>query len=201
MPQSAAAVFTVTMKRTLPAIVLLTLVSLLGTAFGGSATASVHTAPLAAKKPVLVLEPGGLGVRVGAGRIRHLRFGTSAAKVTLAVKSALGTGTTSPQPECGQGPRSSYRVKGFSLLLDGNRFVGWTDQGTPGRRLFASDGTGVGITLARLRQLHPNRITVLRQTLGPEFSHAGRGIDGLLSGTRRTSRVTTVFAGETCFFR
>jgi hypothetical protein len=92
-------------------------------------------------------------------------------------------------------------VKGFSLLFHGKKFVGWTDQGAPGRRLAAADGTGVGITLGRLRALHPNKITVFRDSLGAEFSHAGKGIDGLLSGTRPTSRVTTVFAGETCFFR
>jgi len=92
-------------------------------------------------------------------------------------------------------------VKGFSVLLSGTKFVGWTDQGAPGRRLAAADGTGVGITLARLRALHPRQITVFRDSLGPEFSHAGLGINGLLSGTRPTSRVTTLFAGETCFFR
>ena len=199
------------MKRTLVPVVLLALVSAVCTASGGSATAAVNTAPppmsaapaarTGTAKPVLVLEPGGLGVRVGSGRTRHLPFGSTSTQVTAAVKSALGPGKASKQPECGQGPRSSYQVRSFSLLLNGSRFVGWTDQGTPGRRLRAADGTGIGITLARLRQLHPNQITVVRDTLGPEFSHAGRGIDGFLSGTRRTSRVTTVFAGETCFFR
>ena len=199
------------MKRTLSCAVLLALVSTMFAASGGSATASVPTATpstvtatdarLGTTKPVLLLEPRGLGVRVGSGRIRHLPFGTSSTQVIAAVKSALGAGKTSLDPECGQGPRSTYRVKGFSLLLSGKKFVGWTDQGTPGRRLAARDGTGVGITLARLRLLHPNKITVVRDSLGPEFSHAGRGIDGLLNGTRRTSRVTTVFAGETCFFR
>lgn len=199
------------MKRTLSSAVLLALVSTMFAASGGSATASVPTATLSTvtstatktgpTRPVLTLEPRGLGVRVGSGRIRHLPFGTSSTQVIAAVKSALGTGKISLDPECGQGPRSTYQVKGFSLLLNGKKFVGWTDQGTPGRRLAARDGTGVGITLARLRQLHPNKITVMRDSLGPEFLHAGTGIDGLLSGTRRTSRVTTVFAGETCFFR
>ena len=192
------------MKRTLPSVVLLALVSVLCTAVGGSASATVPSEMAArsgAATPVLTLEPGGLGVRVGSGRIRHLPFGTSSTRVTAAVKSARGAGKISLDPECGQGPRSTYQVKGFALLLNGKKFVGWTDQGTPGRRLRAADGTGVGITLGRLRQLHPNQITVTRDSLGPEFAHAGRGIDGLLSGTRRTSRVTTLFAGETCFFR
>lgn len=133
--------------------------------------------------------------------VRRLPFGASSVRVTAAVKSVLGAGRTWQSPECGEGPRSTYVVKRFSLLLNGKKFVGWTDQGAPGRRLAAADGTGVGITLARLRALHPRRITVFRSTLGPEFSQAGQGINGLLNGTRPTSRVTTVFAGETCFFR
>ena len=171
---------------------------------GGSASATVPSEMAARSgvtKPVLTLEPGGLGVRVGSGRIRHLPFGTSSTRVTAAIKSALGAGKILLDPECGQGPRSTYQVKGFARLLNGKKLVGWTDQGTPGRRLRAADGTGVGITLGRLRQLHPSQITVTRDSLGPEFAHAGRGIDGLLSGTSRTSRVTTLFAGETCFFR
>lgn len=198
------------MKRTLSSAVLLAIVSTVFAGSGGSATASVTStrpsvaasAPArTATKPTLVLRADGLAVRARSGRVRHLPFGATSAQVTVAVKSFLGTGKTSQDPECGQGPRSTYRVKGFSLLFNGNRFVGWTDQGAPGRRLAAADGTGVGITLARLRALHPRKITVVRGSLGPEFSHAGKGIDGLLSGTRRTSRVTTLFAGETCFFR
>lgn len=155
----------------------------------------------AAPKPTLILRADGLAERARSGRVRPLPFGATSAQVTVAVKDVLGAGRTSQSPECGQGPRSTYWVKGFSLLFNGKKFVGWTDQGAPGRRLAAADGTGVGITLARLRALHPKKITVFRDSLGVEFSHAGNGLDGLLNGTRPTSRVTTVFAGETCFFR
>lgn len=198
------------MKRTLSFAVLLAIVSSVLTAPGGSASVSVLsaspsvavTAPArAATRPTLILRADGLAVRARSGRVRHLHFGATSAQVTMAVKNVLGTGKTSQDPECGQGPRSTYQVKGFSLLFNGKKFVGWTDQGALGRRLAAADGTGVGITLARMRALHPKKITVVRDSLGPEFSHAGKGIDGLLNGIRRASRVTTVFAGETCFFR
>lgn len=142
-----------------------------------------------------------MAVRARSGRVDRLPFGALSARVTAAVKDVLGAGKSSRNPECGQGPRSTYWVKGFSVLLNGKKFVGWTDQGAPGRRLAAADGTGVGITLARLRALHPKKIKVFRSSLGWEFSHAGKGINGLLTGNRPKSRVTTVFAGETCFFR
>ena len=177
-----------------------------GTPTQASATAQARAVPQAkgTSRPTLILRADGLAVRAQSGQIRRLPFGSLSSRVTVAVRSSLGTGRTSPSPECGQGPRSTYWVKGFSLLFKGKKFVGWTDQGAPRTvrgRLAAADGTGVGITLARLRLLHPRKITVTRGSLGAEFTHAGKGINGLLTGTRPTSRVTTVYAGETCFFR
>lgn len=171
-----------------------------------SATSQPRATPQegATARPTLILRADGLAVRARSGQIRRLPFGSSSARVTVAVKSILGTGRTSVSPECGQGPRSTYWVKGFSMLFTGKKFVGWTDQGAPRAvrgRLAAAEGTGVGMTLARLRLLHPRKITVTRGSLGAEFTHAGKGINGLLTGTRSTSRVTTVYAGETCFFR
>lgn len=201
------------MKRTLSFAVLLAIVASVSAAPGGSASASVVSARpvVAANSPAraatrpttLILRADGLAVRTGSGRVRRLPFGTSSAQVRVALKSILGTGKTWKNqwnPEC-EGPRSTYLVKRFSLLLNGKKFVGWTDMGAPGRRLAAADGTGIGITLARLRALHPKKIRVFRSSLGPEFLHAGTGINGLLTGTRPTSRVTVVFAGETCFYR
>ena len=152
-------------------------------------------------KPVLVLEPDGLGVLVGESSIRHLPFETTtAAQVTTAVETVLGPGEAQDMPECGQGPRRDYRTQGFDLLFDGTRFVGWLDAGAPGRSLSSADGVGVGITLAKLKQLRP-KVQVTEDTLGPEFGEEPTGISGFLSGTTPTSRVTKVYAGETCFFR
>jgi len=200
------------MKGTWSFAVLLVIVSSVSATPAGSVAASaVHATPSvaatvparAATRRALILRADGLAVRDSSGQLRRLPFGASSAQVKVAVKNILGTGKTwknLENPECA-GPRSTYVVKGFSLLLDGRKFVGWTDLGAPGRRLAAADGTGVGITLARLRALHPKKITVFVDSLGPEFSHAGKGINGLLTGTRPSSRVTAVFAGETCFYR
>jgi hypothetical protein len=157
--------------------------------------------PAAVTRPVLILEPDGLGVLVGEASIRHLPFAsTTAAQITSVVRTVLGPGAATALPECGQGARSSYRVKGFSVLLDGTRFVGWHDQGAPGRTLSAADGTGIGITLAKLRRLHPG-VKVSSDTLGPEFVVGDAAVNGFLSGTTAASTVTSVYAGETCLFR
>ena len=151
--------------------------------------------------PTLVLEPDGLGVLVGASSIRHMPFETTTAtQVTQAVEAALGTGKAQSLPECGQGPRRSYSVKGFDVLLDGTRFVGWFDGGAAGRSLTTADGVGIGITLAKLKALRP-KVQVTEDTLGPEFGEEPTGISGFLDGTASTSRVTKVYAGESCFFR
>jgi peptidoglycan hydrolase-like protein with peptidoglycan-binding domain len=150
-------------------------------------------------RPVIILEGDGLGFLTGRSSIRQVPFGANAATARQAVTTALGPLTVTALPDCGQGPRTSAARAGFSLLLDGRRFVGWTDQGAPGRRLTTADGLGIGSTLAQLRR-SLGTVTVTRGTLGPEWT-SGRGLSGLLDGTRPTSRVTVIDSGETCFFR
>ena len=78
--------------------------------------------------------------------------------------------------------------------------MGWTDQGARGRRLTTADGIGVGSTLAALRR-SLGRVDVTAGSLGAEWTAAGGDLSGVLDGTSRTSRVTVISAGETCFFR
>ena len=152
-----------------------------------------------ATRPVVVLEPDGLGVLIGTSSIRRLPFGSPARAVRTAVAAALGPLRTTDLPECGQGPRVGSDRQGFSLLFDGTRFVGWTDQGAPGRRLSTADGVRVGSTRAQLERSLGDP-TVTDGSLGIEWNSPG-GLFGLLDGVRPTSRVTVVSAGETCFFR
>jgi hypothetical protein len=150
---------------------------------------------------VLVLEPDGIGLLVGASSIRHLPFETTtAAQAMSALDLTLGKGKAQDLPDCGQGPRRSYLTEGFQLLFDGTKFVGWFDGGAPGRTLTSADGVGIGITLDRLKALRPH-VQVIEDTLGPEFGEEPTGISGFLNGTASTSRVTKVYAGESCFFR
>jgi hypothetical protein len=58
----------------------------------------------------------------------------------------------------------------------------------------------VGRTRAQL-EAFGTAFTFSSGTLGEEFSSENSGFGGLLEGTTKTAKVTTVYAGETCFFR
>lgn len=149
-------------------------------------------------RPTLVLQPDGLGFVVGSASIRHVPFGSSSTTLRTALTTALGPLQTDVQPECGQGPRTSFSRSGFSVLIAGSRFVGWTEQGGAPRRTTA-DGIGVGSSLSALRASF-GTVTLSRTSLGDEWASPGP-IAGLIDGRTPTSRVTTIYSGETCFFR
>jgi len=161
---------------------------------------SPSPSPTAGFQPQLILEPDGLGFLVGPASIRHLTFAdTSADAIRTALAHVLGTLKTQPLPECGQGARTSLSRDGFSVLLSGTKFVGWTDQGSKGITLTTAIGLGIGSTLAQVKQAE-GAVTLDNATLGPEFFKEN-GISGFLTGLKDTSKVTAVYAGETCFFR
>lgn len=148
----------------------------------------------------LVLEPDGLGYVAGAASVKHLPFGSDATVVRNVVSKSLGGKLTANDlPECGQGPRASAVRNGFTILFDGSSFVGWTDQGAKGRRLTTLDGLGIGSTFADVKASRPG-VTATAGSLGPEFTDTD-GFGGILTGTTAKSKVTLLYAGETCFFR
>lgn len=151
--------------------------------------------------PVLILEPDGLGVLVGSAAIRHLRFGdTDAATLKTVLGRTLGGGLKrNSLPECGQGPRASLGREGFSVLLDGDTFVGWTDQGSQQRHLTTAAGVGVGSSLKKIKA-SLSGVDVSDGSLGPEFL-ASNGFGGILDSAGSSAKATLVYAGETCFFR
>jgi hypothetical protein len=157
--------------------------------------------PAAAVAPLLMLEPDGLGALVSAASIRQLPFGsTRLSTVSTALAATLGgRPRRSTSSECGQGPRTTLGRSGFSALFNGTTFVGWTDTGRTVRRLTSGNGIGVGSTLTQLRKAF-GPVTVTTDTLGPEFTFSS-GLGGLLDGTSGASKITTLYAGETCFFR
>jgi hypothetical protein len=168
-----------------------------------SASASTGASSAAARSataPQLVLEPDGLGLLVEASSVRHLPFGTDVVAVTTALDTTLGTMVRTTQTECGQGPRLQLSRDGFSALFDGVSFVGWHDSGRIRPPLTTAAGIGVGSTLASVRSVIAD-VTVTTDTLGPEWTAGELGLGGLLDGTAATSKVTQIYAGETCFFR
>src|SRR3954471_7042700 len=164
----------------------------LGTASGEAPEPDPATAP------ALLLEAGGLGVVLDDTRIEHLPFGTRAGTVRTAVTRLVGPLATKRRTDCEQGVRTSSTVGGLELLFRGTRFVGWTDTGTPGRRLTTGDGIGVGITVATLE--HSGTVVTLdrRPGGGGEWTSGPGGFYGRTTSVTTSGRVTLVSSGETC---
>ena len=168
-------------------------------------TSSSSASPAATATPTatvaagtLVLETDGLGVLTGGTHIDHFPFsGTNAAQIEAIVARLYGRGATTAQPECGQGPRSSYRAKGISLLLHGRTWVGWS---STQKGVTTADGIGAGVTRAAVES-SGTAVTFSQTTLGTEFMTADGGFGGVMTGPKRTDTVSTAYAGETCFFR
>ena len=175
---------------------------LLTAAVARLAPASSTTAPAPPSAPAatLVLEPDGLGLVVGPASIRHLTFADATAdQVTAQLTAALGSGTTTPSPDCGAGLRT-FGSGGLSVLLKGTTFLGWTYQAaSTAATARTADGIGVGSTLTELRAARTG-VRVSTATLGPEFVEPG-GLSGLLTGTSGSATVTLLRAGQTCSFR
>ncbi len=142
----------------------------------------------------LVLQGDGLSL-VQGDTPQPLPFATaSAGSVRAALSAALGELTETAAVPCPQGPRTRVDVDGFSVLLDGDRFVGWTDAGAPDRSLTTADGIGAGARLADLRSALPDAQVPAG---GTTWSSAG-GLSGTLSGVDPAARVATISAGQTC---
>lgn len=164
-----------------------------------SSSAAAAAAPAGTPGPLLVLEPDGLGVLVGTS-IRHLPFGSPVGDIANVLNKTIGTANRTTQPACGQGPRVQLDRKGFTALFDGSSLVGWVDSGRTSPHVTDAAGIGVGSTLASVKSVYAG-VTVTEGTLGPEWSTSAGGLGGLLDGNTPASKVTTIYAGETCFFR
>lgn len=163
-------------------------------------TAKPTPSPTTAGKAILVLEPDGLGYLTGSSSIRHLSFAaTSADDITSVVDTIRGPGTFAPLPECGQGARSSYTAKGLQLLFDDKKWVGWSLDGKP-PVVSTVDGERIGMTWTALKKLRP-KVMRNNESLGYEFFESDATINGFLDGGTDASKVTLLYAGESCFAR
>jgi len=131
-------------------------------------------------------------------------FGMARAAVMKIVSGALGApARTGVHPDCGQGHGIGYAKfrSGIELSFVGGKFVGWT-LGVGGDQNFrANNGVGIGTTVATLQRLFADVSIDRGNTKGggrrPGFS-SNIWFNGWLDGDRPTSKVTSLYAGQTC---
>lgn len=170
---------------------------------GGSAL------PLAANMMVktfpVTLAATGLAIAGPRGKAAQtVRFGMPRAAATQIVSGALGAPVkTGVYPDCGQGHAIGYAKfrGGIELSFVGGKFVGWTLDDGGDENFRAANGVGIGTTVATLRKLFPD-VSVdpgneAGGGLGPGFT-SDTGPNGWLDGTKSLSKVTSLYAGETC---
>ena len=161
--------------------------------------------PLAQAKPsaaVLALDSQGLRVvNASTGATRALAFGTSEANVVAVLTNLRGKPRNrGVNRECGAGPLGfASWADGLSLQFNQGRFAGWHVDGRRqgANKLTTINGVGTGSTRTQLNKAYT--VKVSQSTLGTEFSAGSLG--GLLSGSKPTDRVTSLWSGTTCFFR
>ncbi|HEV2070931.1 MAG TPA: hypothetical protein VGR26_14170 [Acidimicrobiales bacterium] len=150
-------------------------------------------------------------------RLGELRFKQAVSQVADELGPANGNSTT----ECESGANELVFWEDFYLVGDNGVFVGWVYNPDvritrPSVRLESESGVTVGTTLAELLAVFGDRIEVYGPTslssdlLGEptyEFAildAAGRaedGISGFITGRDRGDVVTTLAAGDGCYFR
>ncbi len=145
--------------------------------------------------PFLVLRGDGLALVQDDGATVGLDFGAPASSLRSALEQVLGAATTTELAGCPEGARTALDVDGFTVLLAGDRFVGWAERGAPDRTLTTADGLGIGTRLSDLQSALP----ALQLVAAPdgEVWTAG-GLSGRLGGADPGSVVTAMSAGESC---
>ena len=134
---------------------------------------------------------------------RTLPFGTARAKAIAMVSGELGAPTkTGVYPDCGQGHAIGYAKfrSGIELTFVGGKFVGWTLEPGGDKRSMTANGVGIGATVATVQKLFPDVFIDPGNEeggLGPGFT-SDTWPNGWLDGARSTSKVTSLYAGETC---
>lgn len=135
---------------------------------------------------------------------RPLLFGTARAKAIALVSGELGAPIqTGVYPECGQGHAIGYAKfrSGIELTFVAAKFVGWTIEPGGDKRHRTANGVGIGASAAMLQKLFPDVFIDPGNEegggIGPGFT-SDTWPNGWLDGDRATSKVTSMYAGETC---
>jgi len=138
-------------------------------------------------------------VNSATGSTRAVSYGTPAADALNAVTAMLGTPTDrGVNAECGAGAVDFVTFPGgLQLVLQGDRFVGWTARPNGEQPLRTMSNIGLGSTRAELEAVYAANIA--RSTIGVEFM-AG-GLQGVLESDAPTARITDLWSGVSCVMR
>jgi len=153
----------------------------------------------------VTLEANGLTISSPRGQpAQSARFGLVRAAAIKIVSGALGAPTkTGVYPECGQGHAIGYAKfrGGIELSFVGGKFVGWTLDYGGNQNFRTGNGVGIGTTAATLQKLLPDVFIDPGNEegggIGPGFT-SDKWPSGWLDGAKQTSKVTSMYAGETC---
>ena len=168
-------------------------VAILGLAAALAGCSGQVPAPIATAPVGLATDAEGLialqnGLRVDFGRTQSSTI-ASATKLMGAAPDQVVTNS-----ECGAGPLDIATWNNrLTLLFQGGNFRGWVANS---RKIAAANGLHPGMTR---QQITDSGLTLRTTTLGSEFD-AG-GVFGLIENDGPRAKVTTMWAGTTCFFR
>ncbi len=173
---------------------------------GSAPRASVPAQPASGRQPdsrdAAALAVEGEGLRFFArstGSATPLAFGLGADQVLGVLERNRGPAARGTNEDCGAGPvQYASWADGLSVVLQKDRFVGWSLDGRAAGVLQTANGVGPGSTRATLDQAF-GTVTVSQTSLGTEFA-AGE-VFGLLDGPGPTAKITDMWAGVSCVAR
>lgn len=164
-----------------------------------------HTASSVAPQIAGRIALDGQGLRLvdaSSGATRLVEFGASRKHAEALAEAALGgIRKRTELGECGAGPMQFSAYPGLTLNFQNDKLVGWTAEGTGDLATMDGIGPGVGRSVVEdARQV----AMVADSTLGAEFTlgpSALGAIGGFFNGKGSGTKVQSLHAGTTCFFR
>jgi hypothetical protein len=164
-------------------------------------TGTTNATPPVATDSLLTVEAKGLRVTdIPSAKDMPLPFGIAQDALLRAVAFQGQPTNIDTHNECGAGPMTIAQFNGLDLLFQDGKFAGWVVNDVKPNVLTTTAGVGSQGSPATLEELKSfYKTSVEKSTLGQEFQ--AEGIGGLLDGTGPEAKVTSLWAGLTCFLR
>ena len=156
---------------------------------------AVPEAAVRADAPRLTLM--GDGLIIGTGEGTTLPFGMTQDAAIVAMRQARGMPQITRNAECGVGTMDSAKFGPVTLNFTGGKLTGW--HVTEGGNAVTVDGMSPGLKLDDVRS--ERSVEMTDSTLDGEFTYGlpdGTVIGGFAAAS---GQITSLHAGETCFFR